>query len=96
MNPSPATEASPAAMAEQRRRLWWVRALECEKVYVREQKGRQELLHGLSKVRGRKGKRKGTGRPASLPLMAGGSSGRNAGKGMGENDRGLKVGDLLP
>jgi hypothetical protein len=63
---------------------------------VREQKGRQELLHGLSKARGRKGKRKGTGRPASLPLMAGGSSGRKEGKGKGENDRGLKVGDLLP
>jgi hypothetical protein len=96
MNPSPATEASPAAMAEQRRRLWWVRALECEGVYVREQKGRQELLHGLSKARGRKGKQKGTGRPASLPLMAGGSSGRKEGKGKGENGRGLKVGDLLP
>jgi hypothetical protein len=44
----------------------------------------------LNKARGRKGKRKGTGRPTNLPLMAGGPSGRKEGKGKGGNGGGLK------
>jgi hypothetical protein len=56
----------------------------------------RSLSASLNKARGSPRERKGTGRPTSLPLMVGGPSGRKEGKGKGENDRGLKVGDLLP
>jgi hypothetical protein len=54
------------------------------------------LNTSLNKARGRKGKRKGTGRPANLPLMAGGLSRRKEGKGKGRKWLGTEVSDLLP
>jgi hypothetical protein len=44
----------------------------------------------LNRGAGRKAKRKGTGRPAGLPLMTGGPSGRKEGKGQRGNGRGLE------
>jgi hypothetical protein len=48
------------------------------------------LSASLNRGAGRKAKRKGMGRPAGLPLMAGGPSGRKDGKGKRGNGRGLE------
>jgi hypothetical protein len=51
---------------------------------------RRSSSASLNRGAGRKAKRKGTGRPAGLPLMAGGPSGRKEGKGKRGNGRGLE------
>jgi hypothetical protein len=73
-----------------RRRRWGIGARLCALVCCGCKGRRRSSSTSLNKGAGRKAKRKGTGRPAGLPLMAGGPSGRKEGKGKRGNDRGLE------
>jgi hypothetical protein len=89
-------EASPAAMADRGGGVGEIGA-QARVLVCCGGKGEDRSLNAiLNKAKGRKGKWKGTGRPANLQLMAGGPSGRKEGKGKGRKRPGIEVSDLLP